>query len=143
MARAGSKDQSLLSADVVGIGKLGPVTHTKPGEGQDFWFGVSGLTSPKRKPEESLRWVSQRKLQIGDQVLIKIVDAPSADQPRRRNTADRPPMVPERERFEYAKGLYYKLRRKYEGDRLNRRSNTRATKRRASTKRRSSPRLKN
>lgn len=115
VARAGAKDLSVLAADISAVGKLGSSTLVRGGGSRDLFLMVGGLTGRKRKPDEHLDWIPHRKIKIGDEVLVKVLESASVDQPCRRKRSDRMPAVPERERFEYAKELYYRLRRKYEG----------------------------
>lgn len=56
---------------------------------------VGGLISPKG---EHVRWVRDRKLRIGDEVGVKIVETESADEPRERHTKANMPTPSPRER---------------------------------------------
>jgi len=78
-------------------------------------MSVGGLTARKRRPDEHVSWLSVRHLKVGDEVRVRIGESTRADKPALRKRADRrPPPVPEKQRFEFARDLYFKLRRKYE-----------------------------
>ena len=115
VARAGAKDLSVLSAHVTGVGTLGPATKGKGLKGRDLHMSIGGLTSREQRPDEHVSWVSVRHLKVGDEVHVKITESTRADKPGSRKRANRKPdPVPEKQRFEFARDLYHKLRHKYE-----------------------------
>ena len=115
VARAGAKDLGVLSTHVTGVGKLGPLAKGRGSKDRDLHLSIGGLTTPKQAPNTHLSWLSVHRLKLGDEVRVKIIEAARADKPRSRKRADpKPPPVPEKQRFEFARDLYYKLRPMYE-----------------------------
>lgn len=56
------------------------------GNGRDeLALTVGGLISPK---QEYVRWVKRKKLRIGDEIRLRIVETQYADSPRERRTRD-------------------------------------------------------
>jgi hypothetical protein len=134
VARAGAKDMGVLGAHVGGVGKLGPhsggTKSAKDAFDLDLWVG--GMTSRSRRPDEHLRWGGRRQLKIGDEVVVRILQSTQADPPNERSPASgKRDKRSERERFEFAKVLYYGLRKKFERRRLTARSTATRRKRRA------------
>jgi hypothetical protein len=115
VARAGAKNLGVLSTHVNGVGKLGPMAKGRGPKDRDLYLSVGGLTTPKRAPNTHLNWLSVHHLKLGDEVRVRITEAARADKPRSSKRANpKPPPVPERQRFEFARELYLKLRPKYE-----------------------------
>ena len=71
---------------LAGIGERGVlsaiINWVAGGQGEDLFLEVGGLAD-----DEHLDWVSQKRLQVGDKILVKIVESASPDQAvrRRRN----------------------------------------------------------
>jgi hypothetical protein len=133
-ARAGTEDMGVLSTHVTGVGKLGPRSGGTVGAPTkyDLDLHVGGLTSRTRRADHHLRWGPRKALKIGDEVTVRILEAPKADAPSRsipRKGEVRNPS--EQERYEFAKALYLKLRPKFERRRLTARSRPTRRKRRA------------
>jgi hypothetical protein len=123
IARAGAKDLGVLSTHVTGVGKLGPMAKGRGPKDRDLHVSVGGLTTPKRAPNTHLSWLSVHRLKLGDEVRVKLTEATRADEPRSRKRANPKPLpVPEKQRFEFARDLYFKLRPKYERRGLTARS---------------------
>jgi hypothetical protein len=114
IALAGTEDLGVLSTIVSAVGKLGPATKRRRNEGYDIDIRVGGLTARKRGADEHVDWV-RRSLKIGDEIYLRVTRGEHANPPRRRTPRDKMPTISERKRFEFAKALYYQLRRKYEG----------------------------
>jgi hypothetical protein len=115
VARAGANDLGVLSAHITGVGKLGPVAKGRGPKDRDLHLSVGGLTARKRPPDEHVSWLSIHRLKLGDEVRVKVIESTRADRPASRKRANRkPPLVPEKQRFEFARDLYRKLRHKYE-----------------------------
>ena len=67
-------------------GVLSVIIDHVSGESRDeVALTVGGMTTAT---EEHLRWVERQKLQMGDEIQIKIIDVESADNPQRRFTRD-------------------------------------------------------
>jgi hypothetical protein len=68
---------------LAGVGERGVlsaiVSWVAGDRGADLFMEVGGLAN-----EEHVDWVNQKKLQVGDEIRVKIVDAGSADKPVRR-----------------------------------------------------------
>jgi len=127
IALAGRQDLGVLSTTVSAVGKLGPATKRRGNEGYRIHMNVGGLTARKRGADEHVHWALVRQLKIGDEVSVRIKRGERADPPRGRSpTGGKSPRFSERKRFEFAKALYYQLRRKYEGKGPKRRSTGRA-----------------
>ena len=134
VARAGAKDMGVLGAHVGGVGKLGPhsggAKSAKHAYDLDLWVG--GLTSRSRRPDEHLRWGGRRQLKVGDEVIVRVLESTKADPPNERSpSSGRRDKLSERERFEFAKALYFGLRKKFERRRLTARLTATRRKRRA------------
>ncbi len=92
---------------VAGIGNEGVMTAIvdwvgRP-EGASSELSVSGLISPAR---EHVKWVD-RKLRVGDQIRVKVVNKTSVDEPRKRYRRD-----PEKE-LEYQKQYLRRLAKQF------------------------------
>ena len=123
VARAGANDLGVLSTHITGVGKLGPMAKGRGPKDQDLHLSVGGLTARKRPPDEHVSWLSIHRLKVGDEVRVKVTQSARADRPASRKRANRkPPLVPEKQRFEFARDLYHKLRHKYERRGLTARS---------------------
>jgi hypothetical protein len=70
---------------------------------------VGGLFSPRPEENHFPKWVA-RRLKLGDEVLIRLVEARKADHPKRTDVETRA-WVAELER-----AYYERMRKKYEGD---------------------------
>jgi hypothetical protein len=70
---AGVGERGVLSAIISWVGG---------DRGEDLHINVGGLAN-----EEHIDWVDQKRLQVGDEIRVKIVESGSADEPvrRRRN----------------------------------------------------------
>jgi hypothetical protein len=68
---------------LAGLGKRGvlsAIVNWVAGEhGADLFLDVGGLAK-----EEHVGWVRQKPLQVGDEILVRIVDVGSPDKPRRK-----------------------------------------------------------
>lgn len=51
--------------------------------GEDLFVHVGGLAN-----EEHIDWVKQKRLKVGDEIRVKIVEARSADKPVRKRRID-------------------------------------------------------
>ena len=138
VARAGAKDLGVLSTHITGVGVLGPSAKGRGPKDRDLHLSVGGLTSRGKPPDEHVSWLSIHRLKLGDEVIVRIAESPRADKPTSRKRADRKsPPVLEKQRFEFARDLYYKLRSKYERRGLTTRSTrTRAKSARAAQRER-------
>lgn len=115
VARAGAKDMGVLSTHVNGVGKLGPMAKGRGPNDRDLHLSVGGLTTPKRGSNTHVSWLSVHRLKLGDEVRVRLTQGTRADKPRSRKRASpKPPPAPEKQRFEFARDLYFKLRPKYE-----------------------------
>ncbi len=74
---------------VAGVGELGVlsahVTWVGKSRSKNLTLYVGGLTSPDK---ENVSWIRERRLNIGDEVRIKIVEAHSVDEPTVRYRID-------------------------------------------------------
>jgi hypothetical protein len=134
LARAGTEDMGVLSTHVTGVGKLGRQSKGTKGapESYDLDLHVGGLTARARQADEHLRWGPRTQLEVGDEVTIRIVEGTKADAPSRQYPRKGDIKNPsDRERYEFAKTLYFKLRPKFERRRLTTRSTATRRKRRA------------
>lgn len=76
LCRAGVGELGVLSAFVMWVGKS---------DSKDLTLYMGGLTSPDK---ENVSWIRERKLSVGDEVQIKIVEADSVDKPAHRYRID-------------------------------------------------------
>lgn len=113
---AGTEDLAVLNSIISAVGNLGAHTKPKrdPEEPADLFLSVGGLTSRKEGENEHLRWIEQKKLTIGDQILIEVLETPETDAPSSLSLAKETLEGAERQQFEYAKKIYLQLREKYE-----------------------------
>ena len=111
IAKAGSPDLSVLAVIVNAAGKLGPESMGSKKHERDFelCLDVGGLTSRRTKNNDHLNWV-KNNLNIGDEVLIRILESDSADQAIERKAADNIDEQHERAAFEWTKKKYFELR---------------------------------
>jgi hypothetical protein len=87
----GADDLCVLNAIVNAVGKLGKTaaqigTRRQP----DLWLSVGGLT--KRSggaQDEHLRWISHKRLRIGDKITVQLVRTDRPDKPVSANVATR------------------------------------------------------
>ena len=116
-ARAGTDDMGVLSTHVTGVGKLGPRSKGTEGAPRtyDLDLHVGGLTARVGKADDHLRWGPRKTLKVGDEVKVRIVEGTSADRPSlqypEKGKVNNPS---DRQRYEFAKTLYFKLRPKFE-----------------------------
>ncbi len=69
LCRAGIGDNGVLTA----------IVNWVAGDGRrDLFLQVGGLMTPQ---DEHVRWVSQKRLRVGDRISVKVVEARSADKP--------------------------------------------------------------
>src|ERR1700683_3679120 len=75
LAVAGAEDLCVLNAIVNAVGELGKSTaRIGKRRGVDLWLSVGGLTRrPKGAQDEHLRWVSLKRLRVGDRITVQIV----------------------------------------------------------------------
>jgi hypothetical protein len=112
---AGADDLSVLNTIVNAIGNLGPKTKKHRDEPPDVFFSVGGLTSRVEGPDEHVRWAQQERLKTGDKVEIEVLETIEVDLPKEMRPFDvERAKERERERFEYAKDVYFSLRPKFE-----------------------------
>jgi hypothetical protein len=87
----GADDLCVLNAIVNAVGKLGKSaaqigTRRQP----DLWLSVSGLTSRSGgAQDEHLRWISHRRLRIGDKITVQLVRTDRPDKPASASVATR------------------------------------------------------
>ena len=82
------------------------VDHVSGRRGNEFSLTVGGLISPTG---EHVRWVEQRKLRLGDEIRLKIVETDSADKPRERYTKDHISTPSPRQRKQYIRDMAKKF----------------------------------
>lgn len=118
---AGAEDLSVLSAMVTLTGKLGKRT-VDPGKGKpDMFARVGGLTSRAgARPDEHLNWTPHISLQVGDRVVVEVIQAGRAHRVVERRSAGRKTMD-EREYFKELKKRYLELKSKYEPEETQKR----------------------
>ncbi len=72
--------KKLCLAGVGERGVLSAIVNWVAGDrGADMFMEVGGLAN-----EEHVGWVNQKRLQVGDEIRVKIVNAGSADEPVRK-----------------------------------------------------------
>jgi hypothetical protein len=71
----GADDLSVLTAGVNAVGKLGKTSaQVGPRRRPELWLSVSGLTSRSGgAQDEHLRWISHKRLRIGDKITVQLV----------------------------------------------------------------------
>ncbi|MDB5335269.1 MAG: hypothetical protein JWN70_888 [Planctomycetaceae bacterium] len=76
----GAEDLGVISAGVTAVGLLGNSSYpSRPDERPDIFCQLSGATARKPGAEnEHLHWVKLRFLNVGDRVVIDIVETDSA-----------------------------------------------------------------
>jgi hypothetical protein len=111
----GKNDLGVLSAFVTCVGVLGDASHAlREGQQADLFLSAGGRTSrPPELPDEHLRWISNRPLQVGDVVSMELLETDVADAPTSGVEAEKQ-KHDEREYFEHCKKAYYSMREKYE-----------------------------
>jgi hypothetical protein len=80
---AGTDDLCVLNAIVNAVGELGEST-ARVGERRnaDLWLSVGGLTRrPKERKDEHLRWISHKRLRVGDKITVQVVRTDRPDKP--------------------------------------------------------------
>jgi hypothetical protein len=86
---------------------LSAIVDYVSGHGNDeLALTVGGLISPKG---EHVRWVKDKKLRIGDEIQVKIVETESADSPRERHTRADMPTPSLRQRKQYIRDMAQKF----------------------------------
>jgi hypothetical protein len=74
---------------VAGIGDEGVLTaivnRVAGKDVEDMFLSVGGLISPAK---EHVSWLRQKKLRVGDDIQVKIVEAALVDEPGNRHRAD-------------------------------------------------------
>jgi len=112
---AGADDLGVLNATVSCVGRLGSQSRqARQDETVDLFFTVGGLTSrAPETPDEHVRWVAQKPLQIGDVIRVEVLETPTVDDPISGTEAEKR-KHDEREYFEHCKKVYLDLREKYE-----------------------------
>lgn len=111
---AGNEELTLLTAAVTCSGKLGPNVHPEIGEEVSLSLHLGGMTARREGVrEEFLDWIEQADLKVGDKVTIEILEqgrvAPVSARMEAALKEQR-----ERQGFELAKEMYFRLRDKYE-----------------------------
>ena len=114
---AGSADLCVLGVIVNAIGKLGPESQgTKDHvRGFEFHLDVGGLTARESEDDEHLNWARERGLNVGDEVVVRILESDFADEASEKKAARDTEERHERETFEWARKKYFEPRDKYEG----------------------------
>jgi hypothetical protein len=100
LCTASAGETGVLSAIVTWVQRSAPGVP----EPSELSLAVGGLAKGTQ-----LEWVSQRKLAVGDEVLVKIVETATPDPPVHTRTVDR--AADEADERKY----YERLRLKYEG----------------------------
>lgn len=115
----GANDLGVLNAIVSGTGRLGEDAQLgRPDESPQLHLSLGGLTSRAvGRSDEHVRWIRQRGLNVGDRILVEVLDAHSAD-PVESVMAVGQRQDDEREYFEQCKRGYFELRSKYESEGL-------------------------
>jgi hypothetical protein len=115
---AGAADLCVLSAIVSATGKLGESSRGTKHEKDkaDISLRVGGLTSrPEGQEDEHLTWVNGRRLGVGDEVKIKLMET---KRPRAHSGTSSAggniKQTNEKKLFEFARKEYLRLRDKYE-----------------------------
>jgi hypothetical protein len=76
--------KKLCLAGVGERGVLSAITSWEAGErGENLFIGVGGLAD-----EEHTDWVRRKRLQVGDEVRVQIIETGSPDKPTRRRRND-------------------------------------------------------
>lgn len=110
---AGAADMSVLTVILTGVGKLGPMsqgTQHNP-DNHEIDLRVGGMAGAFAA-QQHVDWV-KHDLSAGDDVVIRIRERPTADDPIERRPAE--PMEEGRPMFDWARATYFRLREKYEG----------------------------
>lgn len=114
LCNAGADDLCVLTAILTAGGKLGERSRGRRRQRRrDIDLRVAGMTSRAHESDnEYLDW-AKKKLAVGDQVTIEIVDASAADRPKSARSALTAQGTGKMQ-FEWAKRYYLANRRKYE-----------------------------
>lgn len=72
---AGTEDLGVLNAIVNAVGELGKLTaRVGKRRSADLWLSVGGLTRrPKGAEDAHLRWISHKRLRVGDRITVQVV----------------------------------------------------------------------
>ena len=118
IARAGRNDLSVLNTlvDAVGVLWENSVGTKTEKEGYYLHLQVGGLSaSSDEDPGNHLRWVSSKKISIGDEINIRILEDDNPDPPIKEKPGDKNEHLKhQREAWESAKKYYLKFKDKYE-----------------------------
>ena len=79
--------------------------------GADLHLQVGGLISPRK---EHVSWVEQKHLAVGDVIRVKVGEANSVDEPKRRNPDETAKALEDRK--EYIRRLAKELGMRIEGE---------------------------
>ena len=108
----GADDLAVLSAMVTLSGGLGPRTVRPKGRRKpDIDVRLGGLTSrPNEEPDEHLEWLKRRSLQVGDRVLVEVLNLSKPGRVVGRTPASgKAATSSQRASYEQAKAIYLKL----------------------------------
>lgn len=116
--KAGQEDMCVLSAIISATGVLGKEsagTKTKK-ESFELSYRVGGLSSESGEdPGQHFEWISKSGLKIGDEILVRIIEAKNTDAPI-NSKPEQPLNVAEREKnwWKQCRDYYLKHKDKYE-----------------------------
>src|SRR5205823_1397638 len=97
--------KNLCIAGLVGNGVLSVIMDYVSGHGSDeAALSVGGLIS---STQEHVRWAERTRLKTGDEILVKVIEAETADMPQRRFSRD--PAVELKHQQEYVREMAKKL----------------------------------
>jgi hypothetical protein len=87
----GTDDLCVLNANVNAVGKLGKSTaQIGTRRKADLWLSVGGLTRRSDgAQDEHLRWISHKRLRIGDRITVQLVRTDRPDKPVTAHIATR------------------------------------------------------
>ena len=79
--------EKLCVAGIVDDGVLSAIVNWVTGENAaDLFLSVRGLISPL---DEHVSWIRQRRLRVGDEIQVRVVEETLVDKPKRRYRRDR------------------------------------------------------
>jgi hypothetical protein len=118
--RAGHETLCVLHTNVTASGKLGRESQGTRFRGEDFEIDIyaGGLTSVSDKQrDQHMQWASRKKLAIGDEIRIRVLDDSRFDEPSETRPVKRyggsKDAISERRRFRQAREIYSRLVFKY------------------------------
>jgi hypothetical protein len=114
---AGAADLSVLSVTLAAVGALGKDRENARdhADGVEMDLHVGGLSVPRDDSDHVVsHWVEESPIQVGDEIVIRVKEAPAAHPSGRRLNLRE--LDAEREAFEGARTTYYRLRHKYQQD---------------------------